>query len=110
MSFQRIKIILIGIFCLSLVLTVATFLKRSPIPTPSLPLKVVSSLLKADLTIQSIHLVEDRAGHDWRYAIDATKTVDELGWQPSETFESGISKTIDWYLDHENHLVETTQD
>ena len=45
-----------------------------------------------------ISFVEDRAGHDWRYAIDATKTVDELGWQPTETFESGISKTIDWYL------------
>jgi len=45
-----------------------------------------------------ISFVEDRAGHDWRYAIDATKTIDELGWQPTETFESGISKTIDWYL------------
>jgi dTDP-glucose 4,6-dehydratase len=53
-----------------------------------------------------ISFVEDRAGHDWRYAIDATKTVDELGWQPTETFESGISKTIDWYLDHESHLID----
>lgn len=52
-----------------------------------------------------IGFVEDRAGHDWRYAIDASKTVNELGWQPTETFESGIDKTIDWYLDHQDHLV-----
>lgn len=52
-----------------------------------------------------IGFVEDRAGHDWRYAIDATKTTEELGWQPMETFESGISKTIDWYLQNEDHLI-----
>ena len=57
-----------------------------------------------------ISFVKDRAGHDWRYAIDASKTADELDWQPTETFESGISKTIDWYLEHENYLVEITQD
>ena len=42
--------------------------------------------------------VKDRAGHDWRYAIDATKMNDELNWQPSETFETGIRKTVKWYL------------
>jgi dTDP-glucose 4,6-dehydratase len=42
--------------------------------------------------------VEDRPGHDRRYAVDATKTKTELGWNPQETFESGIAKTIDWYL------------
>ncbi|MGI9225537.1 MAG: dTDP-glucose 4,6-dehydratase [Woeseiaceae bacterium] len=52
-----------------------------------------------------ISFVEDRAGHDWRYAIDATKTAAELGWQPAETFESGIGKTIDWYLENEDHLI-----
>ncbi len=52
-----------------------------------------------------ISFVEDRAGHDWRYAIDATKTATELGWRPSETFESGIAKTIDWYLANEEFLV-----
>lgn len=56
-----------------------------------------------------ISFVEDRAGHDWRYAIDATKTAAELGWQPTETFESGISKTIDWYLENEDHLMMAAQ-
>lgn len=42
--------------------------------------------------------VTDRPGHDWRYAIDITRIRRELGWQPAETFESGIRKTIDWYL------------
>ncbi len=51
-----------------------------------------------------ISFVEDRAGHDWRYAIDATKTAAELDWQPAETFESGINKTIDWYLENEDYL------
>jgi len=46
-----------------------------------------------------IRYVEDRAGHDRRYAIDATKIKTLLGWVPDENFESGIVKTIDWYLD-----------
>ncbi len=45
--------------------------------------------------------VTDRLGHDKRYAIDATKIEKELGWKPKETFESGISKTIMWYLENE---------
>lgn len=45
--------------------------------------------------------VTDRLGHDKRYAIDATKVEKELGWKPKETFESGISKTIAWYLENE---------
>ncbi len=45
-----------------------------------------------------ISFVEDRAGHDRRYAIDATKLENELGWRADENFESGIIKTIDWYL------------
>ena len=44
--------------------------------------------------------VEDRPGHDRRYAIDANKIQRELGWQPEETFESGIRKTVQWYLDN----------
>jgi len=44
--------------------------------------------------------VTDRPGHDRRYAIDASKIEKELGWTPSETFETGIEKTISWYLDH----------
>ena len=45
-----------------------------------------------------IQYVTDRPGHDRRYAIDASKIGDELGWQPSMTFEQGIEKTVDWYL------------
>ena len=47
-----------------------------------------------------IRFVEDRPGHDARYAIDASKIRSELGWIPKETFESGIRKTVRWYLDH----------
>jgi dTDP-glucose 4,6-dehydratase len=45
-----------------------------------------------------ISFVTDRPGHDWRYAIDATKMREELHWQPQETFETGIRKTVQWYL------------
>ena len=45
-----------------------------------------------------IRFVADRPGHDWRYAIDATKLRQELGWSPTETFETGIRKTAAWYL------------
>jgi len=45
-----------------------------------------------------ISFVTDRPGHDWRYAIDASRMGDELGWSPSETFETGIRKTVEWYL------------
>lgn len=51
-----------------------------------------------------ITFVKDRAGHDLRYAIDATKIKEELGWEPSLTFEVGIEKTIDWYLNNEEWL------
>jgi dTDP-glucose 4,6-dehydratase len=49
-----------------------------------------------------ITYVTDRAGHDRRYAIDATKTNNELGYQPVESFETGIKKTVEWYLGNEN--------
>ncbi|ALS99264.1 dTDP-glucose 4,6-dehydratase [Lacimicrobium alkaliphilum] len=49
-----------------------------------------------------ITFVDDRPGHDRRYAIDATKTNAELGYQPAESFESGIKKTLHWYLNNEN--------
>ena len=44
--------------------------------------------------------VNDRPGHDRRYAIDARKLERELGWKPAETFETGIRKTVRWYLEH----------
>ena len=49
---------------------------------------------------QLIEFVEDRAGHDKRYAIDATKITQHLGWRPRENFPSGIRKTVQWYLQH----------
>jgi dTDP-glucose 4,6-dehydratase len=49
---------------------------------------------------EQISFVIDRAGHDRRYAIDARKLERELGWKPAETFESGIRKTVQWYLDN----------
>lgn len=49
-----------------------------------------------------IAFVEDRAGHDWRYAINASKLKRELAYAPAETFETGIQKTISWYLDNED--------
>ena len=55
-----------------------------------------------------ITLVKDRAGHDLRYAIDATKIKNELGWMPSVTFEEGLSKTIDWYLNNQEWLDHVT--
>ena len=48
-----------------------------------------------------ITFVADRPGHDQRYAIDATRLKRELGWSPSETFETGLAKTVRWYLDNE---------
>ena len=45
-----------------------------------------------------IEFVRDRPGHDQRYAIDATRMQQEMNWNPSETFETGINKTVDWYL------------
>ena len=52
--------------------------------------------------------VTDRAGHDMRYAIDASKLKEELGWMPSLQFEEGISKTIDWYLNNSKWLSDVT--
>ena len=57
---------------------------------------------------QLITYVKDRPGHDLRYAIDASKIHKELGWSPSVTFEEGLSKTIDWYLNNEDWLKNVT--
>lgn len=55
-----------------------------------------------------ITYVTDRAGHDLRYAIDATKIKNELGWEPSLQFEEGMEKTVRWYLDNESWLNNVT--
>ena len=55
-----------------------------------------------------ITFVKDRPGHDKRYAIDATKLANDLGWKPSVTFEEGLSKTIDWFLENKEWLENVT--
>lgn len=55
-----------------------------------------------------ISFVKDRPGHDRRYAMDASKIERELGWRPAETFESGIRKTVRWYLENEDWVRDVT--
>jgi dTDP-glucose 4,6-dehydratase len=57
---------------------------------------------------QLITFVKDRAGHDLRYAIDASKLQRELGWEPSLQFEEGLEKTVDWYLANQEWLDNVT--
>lgn len=64
-----------------------------PLPVAHSPLTTYRSL---------ITYVADRPGHDRRYAIDASKIEHELGWKPAETFETGIRKTVQWYLDNQS--------
>jgi len=58
--------------------------------------------------LDQITFVEDRLGHDQRYAIDASKLADELGWKPAETFETGIEKTVNWYLENQDWVGNVT--
>ena len=62
---------------------------------------ILNRLQKPDSLIKH---VTDRPGHDRRYAIDAGKIINDLNWQPSVSFEEGINKTIDWYLQNEKWL------
>jgi len=67
--------------------------------------QLLPELLKSDERtvadfLQLITYVDDRPGHDQRYAIDASKIYERLGWKPKETFESGLKKTVQWYLEH----------
>ena len=62
---------------------------------------LLDELRPADKPYESlIHFVTDRPGHDQRYAIDANKIAEELGWTPAETFATGLRETVLWYLDH----------
>lgn len=63
---------------------------------------------KPGSSAELITFVKDRPGHDKRYAIDASKIHEELGWKPSVTFEQGLEKTIDWYLQNEEWLKHVT--
>ncbi len=58
--------------------------------------------------VDQITYVTDRPGHDRRYAIDATKLERQLGWKPAETFETGIRKTVQWYLDNQDWVQNVT--
>jgi len=63
---------------------------------------------EAGTSAKLITYVKDRAGHDHRYAIDASKLKNELGWEPSIQFEEGLSKTIDWYLNNKQWIDHVT--
>lgn len=66
-------------------------------------LSVVHSILDVLEKPRSlVQFVEDRKGHDWRYAIDNTRIVEELGWAPRHNFEDGLRSTLDWYLSNES--------
>jgi dTDP-glucose 4,6-dehydratase len=55
-----------------------------------------------------IRFVTDRPGHDRRYAIDTAKVNAEIGWKPSETFNQGLQRTVDWYLGHQEWIARVT--
>ena len=63
---------------------------------------------KAGITDELITFVEDRKGHDRRYAIAPDKIRAEVGWYPETTFEVGIRKTIEWYFEHEEWMNHVT--
>ena len=73
-------------------------------------IKTVDSLLgrKEGSSEKLITYVKDRAGHDFRYAIDSSKLKNELGWEPSLQFEEGIEKTVKWYLDNKKWMNQVT--
>ena len=77
--------------------------------------KYICSLLDdlfPDLDISShelITFVDDRPGHDKRYAIDSSKIKSQLGWHPRETFETGIKKTVEWYLNNSSWSKEVSK-
>ena len=63
---------------------------------------------RAHLTEDLITYVEDRKGHDRRYAIAPDKIREEIGWEPETMFKDGIRRTIEWYFDHEDWMKNVT--
>ena len=61
-----------------------------------------------DISLNQLRYVNDRKGHDLRYAIDSHKLNRELGWEPSPQFEEGIEKTVRWYLDNQEWMDHIT--
>ncbi len=61
---------------------------------------MIVKLMGADLSV--IEFVKDRAGHDFRYSVDASKIESQLGFRPSIPFDDGLASTIDWYLANED--------
>lgn len=79
--------------------------EKTNIEIVKLILKILSEKLPEKRISESlISFIEDRKGHDRRYAIDSTKVCQELGWKPQIAFEDGIRMTIDWYLNNKNWL------
>lgn len=78
----------------------------SSLPTSHLPLSTVHSPLTTYRSL--ITFVKDRPGHDRRYAMDASKIEHEIGWKPLETFESGLRKTVTWYLQNQRWVANVT--
>jgi dTDP-glucose 4,6-dehydratase len=73
-------------------------------------LEVVKMILKElNLNEDQIEHVEDRPGHDTRYAIDATKIKSELNWSTTRTFEEGLRETIQWYIENPDFSVHSTE-
>ena len=73
-------------------------------------IKITDSLLgrKEGSSLELISFIKDRAGHDFRYAIDSSKIKNELGWEPSLQFEKGLNHTVKWYLENSNWLDDVT--
>jgi len=86
--------------------TICDILDHKVPPLSNPKLKMQNARLKHYRDL--ITYVTDRPGHDVRYAIDASKIARELGWEPQETFETGLEKTVQWYLDNEDwwHAVQ----
>ncbi|HWR83502.1 MAG TPA: GDP-mannose 4,6-dehydratase, partial [Candidatus Deferrimicrobium sp.] len=68
--------------------------------------RIMDEMLGGASRDRLITLVKDRPGHDRRYAIDASRIRRELGWQPTYTFEKGLRRTIEWYLQNDDWLAE----